>query len=547
MGSIPAGRTIKMDLNAKNLISKIPKDVLHVTETLEKADFEAYLVGGCVRDLIMGKDPKDWDVATNAKPEQIIGLFEKTIYENTFGTVGVVVSRETRMDNVSHVTDPTLEAISYKLEPVIVEVTPYRIETKYSDFRHPDEVKFSDKLEDDLKRRDFTVNAMALRISSAEGGSASGGKGHLVDLFKGLKDIKDKTLRAVGNPDDRFTEDALRMLRAVRFACQFNFSVSYETTESILKNSELIKKISGERIRDEFVKIIMSENSANGIVMLQKFKMLSNIIPELEEGIGCEQSGEHIYDVWNHLLHALTHATNKNWSLEIRLAALFHDIGKPRSRRSTPTQPPPTVGGGARRGYKKYTFYGHEVIGARMAKKIMERLKFSRKEIELTEKLIRNHMFFSDTELITLSAVRRIIVKVGKENIWSLMDVRECDRVGMKKKEAPYRLRKYFAMIEEALRDAISVGQLKIDGGFMIKELGITPGPRMGWILHALLEEVLDAPEKNTVEHLSELAKSLNMLGDAELRTLGERGKEKKEELEEKEVEKLHTKHGVRK
>jgi len=536
-----------MDLNAKNLISKIPKDVLHVTETLEKADFEAYLVGGCVRDLIMGKDPKDWDVATNAKPEQIIGLFEKTIYENTFGTVGVVVSRETRMDNVSHVTDPTLEAISYKLEPVIVEVTPYRIETKYSDFRHPDEVKFSDKLEDDLKRRDFTVNAMALRISSAEGGSASGGKGHLVDLFKGLKDIKDKTLRAVGNPDDRFTEDALRMLRAVRFACQFNFSVSYETTESILKNSELIKKISGERIRDEFVKIIMSENSANGIVMLQKFKMLSNIIPELEEGIGCEQSGEHIYDVWNHLLHALTHATNKNWSLEIRLAALFHDIGKPRSRRSTPTQPPPTVGGGARRGYKKYTFYGHEVIGARMAKKIMERLKFSRKEIELTEKLIRNHMFFSDTELITLSAVRRIIVKVGKENIWSLMDVRECDRVGMKKKEAPYRLRKYFAMIEEALRDAISVGQLKIDGGFMIKELGITPGPRMGWILHALLEEVLDAPEKNTVEHLSELAKSLNMLGDAELRTLGERGKEKKEELEEKEVEKLHTKHGVRK
>ena len=177
----------------------------------------------------------------------------------------------------------------------------------------------------------------------------------------------------------------------------------------------------------------------------------------------------------------------------------------------------------------------------------MERLKFPKKEIELVEKLIYNHMFFSDTEQITLSAVRRIITKVGIENIWLLMNVRECDRVGMNKKEAPYRLRKYFAMIEEALRDPISVGALKIDGEYMIKELGIKPGPRMGYILHALLEEVLDAPEKNTVEHLSELVQSLNMLGDGELKVLGERGKEKKEELEEKEVEKLHTKHGVRK
>ena len=176
----------------------------------------------------------------------------------------------------------------------------------------------------------------------------------------------------------------------------------------------------------------------------------------------------------------------------------------------------------------------------------MERLKFPKKEIELVEKLVRNHMFFSDTELITLSAVRRIITKVGVENIWLLMNIRECDRVGMKKKEAPYRLRKYFAMVEEALRDPISVSQLKINGEFMIKNLDIKPGPRMGWILHALLEEVLDDPSKNTEKHLAELVESLNMLGDAELRTLGERGKEKKEELEEHEVEKLHAKHGVR-
>ena len=544
--------------NYKNLIplgysptgeSKIPKEVSCVTDTLEKSGFEAYLVGGCVRDLLMSRKPKDWDVTTNAKPDQIVSLFEKTIYENTFGTVAVVVPRVTDPESVSHVTN-------LKLEPIIIEVTPYRIEAKYSDFRHPDDVKFSEKLEDDLKRRDFTINAMAYRTSK---------DGHnLTDMFQGLKDIQNKTLRTVGNPDERFSEDALRMLRAIRFAVQLNFSISTETTESILRNAELIKKISSERIRDEFEKIINSANASSGMVMLQKFGLLKYIIPELEEGIGCEQLGEHIYDVWDHLLHALQHAADKNWPLEIRLAALFHDIGKPKARRiASPVlaknSPAFALGGnstgnprlpeflpGRATSKKKYTFYGHEVIGARMAKKIMERLKFSKTEIQMVEKLVRNHMFFSDTELITLSAVRRVIVKVGKDNIWTLMNIRECDRVGMKKKEAPYRLRKYFAMVEEALRDPISAKQLKINGEYMIKELGIKPGPRMGWILSALLEEVLDAPKKNTVEHLSELAKSMNLLGDAELKTLGDRGKEKKEELEEEEIMKLHEKHGVR-
>ena len=512
--------------NYQNLISKIPKEVSRVTQTLEKASFEAFLVGGCVRDLVMGKEPKDWDVTTNAKPEQIMELFEKTVYENAFGTVGVIVSRE---------TEPNL----------VIEITPYRIEEKYSDFRHPDEVKFSEKLEDDLKRRDFTVNALALGKGLAQSIKDIESDWHLTDMFGGLKDIENKTLRTVGEPEERFREDALRMIRAVRFSLQLGFSVAHEASESIAKNADLIQKISRERVRDEFKKIIMADTPAAGVLMLSKFGLLKHIIPELLEGIGVEQSGEHVYNVWEHLLQALQHAADKNWPLEIRLAALFHDIGKPKTRRNTPTQPPPTVGGGERRGYKKYTFYGHEVVGARMTKKIMERLKFANKEIELTEKLVRNHMFFSDPEKITLSAVRRIIVKVGRGNIWDLMNVRECDRVGMRKKEKPYRLRKYFAMIEEALRDPISVGQLTIDGNFMQKELGISPGPRMGWILHALLEEVLDAPEKNTVEHLSELTKSLNMLGDAELRALGERGREKKEELEDEEVAKLHQKHGV--
>ncbi len=472
-------------------------------------------MGGCVRDLLLGREPKDWDVATSAKPEEIVSLFGKTVYENTFGTVAVLVSRETEKSEVSQETDY-----------FTVEVTPFRTEAKYSDFRHPDEVKFSDKIEEDLQRRDFTINSMAY------------GKNALMDIYGGIKDIKDMTIRAVGDPDERFTEDALRMLRAVRFAVQLNFSISHETGESILKNADLIKKISPERIRDELVKIVKSPNPAAGVVMLHKFGLLKHIIPELEEGIGCEQLGEHIYDVWEHLLHALQHAADKKWPLEIRLAALFHDIGKPRTRRFDGTK----AGGKG-----KYTFYGHEVIGARMAKKIMERLKFSKKEIDLVEKLVRNHMFFSDTEQITLSAVRRIIQKVGAENIWLLMNIRESDRVGMKKKEAPYRLRKYFAMIEEALRDPISVSQLKINGEYMIKELKIIPGPRMGWILHALLEEVLEDPKKNEVEYLKNRVLELDKLTDAELKSLGDAGKEKKEELEEEEVGKLHEKHGVRK
>jgi len=523
----------------------IPENVSCVTQTLEKGGFQAYLVGGCVRDLLMDRVPKDWDVTTNATPQQIIGLFEKTVYENNFGTVGVClpavvlaedgVPRETagRASVYSEPNGSTEKEVSQETSGVIydiIEVTPYRIEAKYSDYRHPDEVRFSDNIEDDLKRRDFTMNALAYRTST--------GPNSIKDIFDGIKDIQTKTIRTVGGADERFAEDALRMLRAVRFAVQLNFSISTETTESIIKNAELIKKISTERIRDEFGKIILSDNPAMGIVLLQKFGLLAHIVPELEEGIGCEQLGEHIYDVWDHLLHALQHAGDKKWPLEIRLSALFHDIGKPRTRRFDTTK----AGGKG-----KYTFYGHEVVGARMAKKIMERLKFPKKEAELVEKLVRTHMFFSDTELITLSAVRRIITKVGIENIWLLMNIRECDRVGMKKKEAPYRLRKYFAMIEEALRDPISVSSLKIDGEFMIKDMGIKPGPRMGWILHSLLEEVLEGPKKNTVEYLKDRVLKLDTLSDTELRALGEKGKETKEELDDEEVAKLHEKHGVRK
>jgi tRNA nucleotidyltransferase (CCA-adding enzyme) len=496
--------------------AKIPPFVSYVTATLQKEGFESYLVGGCVRDLLTGIIPKDWDITTNAHPEQVQSVFKeyKTLYENDFGTVHVLNMAPEQIEGVTRET-PTMDNQA--------QITTYRSEAGYSDKRRPDSVTYETVLEKDLERRDFTINAMAFNPSN----------GQIVDIFNGQGDLKDKIIRCVLNPYTRFDEDALRMMRAVRFSTTLNFALASETLSAIADKSALLSNISGERIRDELVRIILSDSPAAGIDLLQKTGLLHFIAPEFEEGIGCEQKGAHIYDVYNHLLHALQHAADKKFSLEIRLTALFHDIGKPATRRYD-------------RAKDKYTFFGHEVVGARMTKKILERLRFSRETTELVTKLVRNHMFFSDTEQITLSAVRRIIQKVSPEHIWLLMEVRECDRVGMKKAEAPYRLRKYHAMIEEALRDPISVSQLVIDGKYLMETLHMKPGPRMGWILHALLEEVLENPLLNTVEQLTAKVAELDGLDDATLKALGEKGKEKKEDVNEAEVGELRQKHRVK-
>lgn len=497
--------------------SKIPSFVTHVTQRLQAAGFEAYLVGGCVRDLILGREPNDWDIATSARPEEIQAAFPdlKTVYENMFGTVTVLNMPPEAREGVTRETPDTNNA---------VQVTTYRSEGEYSDLRRPDIVTYETILEKDLERRDFTINAIAYDPI----------KDDIKDIFDGIKDIKDKILRCVLNPSDRFQEDALRMMRAVRFSTQLGFAIDGAALAAIASHASLLKAISSERVRDEFLKIIDSESPGIGIGLLQKTGLLEHAIPELLEGVGCEQKGAHIYDVFEHLVHALQHAADKGFSTDVRLAALFHDIGKPATRRYD-------------RSKDKYTFFGHEVVGARMTKKILERLHFSRETVSRVTLLVRNHMFFSDTEQITLSAVRRIIRNVGPENIWLLMQVRECDRVGMKKAEAPYRLRKYHAMIEEALRDPISVGQLAIDGTYLMGELHMKPGPRMGWILHALLEEVLENPALNTVEQLSERVKDLEEQDDTTLKALGEKGKGKKDDINEEEIDKLRAKHKVRK
>ncbi len=487
----------------------IPNNVSRVTQLLVENNYEAFLVGGCVRDMIMGRIPNDYDITTNATPEQIIAVFEPTglriVYENKFGTVSIIFEDEDLASNVRE-----------------IQITPYRTEDKYSDHRHPDSVTFSETIDSDLSRRDFTINALAMDNT-----------GTMVDLFSGQSDIDKKIIRAVGDAETRFNEDALRIMRAVRFAAQLNFAVSRETLDAIEKTKHLLAEISVERIRDEFIKIVDSPNPGLGMFLMKQLGLLEYVLPEIIPSIGCEQGGVHIYDVFDHLVYACQHASDKGYLFHVKLAALFHDIGKPKTRRP---------------GIKKaYTFYGHEVVGARIAKKIMERMKFPKTDIDQVEKFVRWHMFFSDTESITLSAVRRMIANVSVEDIWELMKVRECDRVGMKKTEAPYRLRKYFAMIEECLRDPISVKQLVIDGNYLMNMLHVKPGRRMGWMLHALLQEVIEDPEKNTIEYLSSRVTALEKLDDDELQKLGEQGKEIKDQVDNAEVKMLHVKHGVHK
>lgn len=491
-----------------NKKTPIPPEITAVVETIEKGGYEAWLVGGCVRDLFLGRTPKDWDVTTNATPEQIISLFPKTFYENNFGTVAVV--NETT-------EDPTLK---------IVEVTPYRLETGYSDFRHPDQVAFSTKLEDDLKRRDFTMNAIAISLSK-------GAIKDIVDLYGGFKDIKDKVVKTVENPGDRFSEDALRIMRAIRLATELGFTINIETEMALQRHSDKLKKISAERIRDEFIKIIMSKEPKRGIEMAKKLGILEIILPELAKADGVTQNQAHAYDVFEHLVRSLQHAADKDWPLDIRLSALFHDIAKPETKRFSHET-------------NQITFYNHEVVGSRVTKRILERMKFPQKLTEKVVKLVRWHMFFSDTQQITLSAVRRMITNVDKENIWDLVNLRICDRIGTgRPKESPYRLRKYKSMIEEALLDPTSVAMLKINGKRIMDVTHETPGPKIGHVLHALLEEVLEDPKLNTPEYLEKKAQELIKLSEKELGKLGKEGRDRKDEEDQEKLGEIRKKHYV--
>ncbi len=516
----------------------IPKEVSQVTKKLKDSGFEAYLVGGCVRDLLLNIEPTDWDITTNALPEQIQDIFEHTFYENDFGTVGVVndhVSENVKdlkqqlkdvpvtHDDVSQETADIYRKIK-RLESIAhIEVTPYRIESEYSDNRHPDQITFSDSLEQDLMRRDFTINAMAYDCETNE----------IIDLHSGIRDLDKKIINTVGDPDKRFSEDALRIMRAVRFTAQLGFTINIDVQKSILKNHKLLQNISRERIRDEFIKILMTTDPLNGVYKAKDLHVLDYISPHLTRGIGVKQNGAHRYDVFEHLVRTMQHGADRDWSLVIRLAGLFHDISKPETRRWSDEK-------------GDYTFYGHEVVGARVTRQILTDLKFPTNIIERVVTLVRWHMFFSDPDQISLSGVRRIVRNVGEENVWDLIRLRICDRIGMgRPKEKSYRLRKYVSMMEEAMRSPVSVKDLKINGDQIMSHFQLKPGKKIGLILNALMGITLDKPELNNFDFLLTKTEEYLMLSDKELLTIAEEGKIAINEAESQEVTEIRKKHKV--
>ncbi|MFA5248121.1 MAG: HD domain-containing protein [Patescibacteria group bacterium] len=522
---------------------KIPKYLEEIINKLEEGGYDAWIVGGCVRDLLLEKEPNDWDITTSATPEEMLKIFPDGHYENDFGTVILPIKNE---------VGENLDAI---------EVTTFRSEQGYSDRRRPDEVVFEKDVEADLARRDFTINALAmkkadskivvkddlkefiipfqsitLRRSLSKEDSAGVSRQSplagdsdktnvkddwiILDLFGGVKDLGKKMIRAVGEPMDRFKEDSLRMMRAIRFSAQLNFKIEEKTERAILKMAGALKFIARERIAIELVKILKSDRPYEGIMALHETKLLQYIIADLEQGVGIDQSRHHIYTVFEHDVLALKHCPNKEW--QVRFAALIHDIGKPKTKK--------IINGIA-------TFYNHEYVGAKLADKICRNLKFSADDTFRIANLVRNHMFYYNAGEVTAASVRRLIKKVGRENLKDLIDLRIADRLGSGTPKAePYKLRHLQYMFERVQNDPVSVKMLKINGTDLMDDLKIPPSPKLGEILDVLLGEVIENPENNEKEFLLSRARELNEMNSAELRARAKDLIEEKREEEDKKM-----------
>lgn len=526
----------------ENVRTKIPDTVTHILANLLHAGFEAHIVGGSVRDIALGKTPKDWDIATNARPEEIQTLFPESFYENVFGTVSVKADSLSTHTGRSMATSALPKETPASLEERpreqsgdrIIEITTYRSESGYEDKRHPSTVSFVSTMEEDLARRDFTMNAMALRPFPTQLSVPHKGNGiereadsqapapishyETVDPFGGAADIEHKMIRAVGNPTARFGEDALRMLRAIRFCAELRTSaplpreafmkadgssdllhassdwqIDSDTFEAIRAHAADIRTVSRERVSDELGKILLSPNPAAGIDLLRTAGLLAYIMPELEEGVGVSQNLHHVYTVYEHNLRAL--ATCPSDRMDVRLAALLHDVGKPRSKRGE--------------GYRS-TFYHHDHIGARMTRSLLSRLRFPTKIVEHATLLVDNHLFYYNVGEVTAASVRRLIARVGLENIGDLMHIRIADRLGSGTPKAkPYKLRHLEYMIDTVSHDPVSVKMLAVNGSDLLETLHIPPGPKIGAILDVLLSEVIEDPARNTKEMLLDRARTL--------------------------------------
>lgn len=446
---------------------KIPQEITKIYNKLRENGFEAYLVGGSVRNLIMNLPVKDWDLTTNATPEEIQKIFPDSFYNNSFGTVGVPLN-----------------------ENSVAEVTTYRTEEGFSNKRHPDKVSWGKTIGEDLSRRDFTMNSLATLPTD--------GPHKFVDPYEGLKDINNRIIRTVGNPKERFKEDALRLMRAVRFASQLNFDIDEETGREIKADAALIKEISSERIRDELMKILASPDPVKGITLLKDAGILEIILPELTRGVGISQvrpGRHHTTDVFTHNLLSLKHCPSED--AVVRFATLLHDVGKPE------------VIGEDKDGL--VTFYNHEIAGAKMAYEICVRLKFSKKDTGKIVNLIRWHMF-SVNENLSDAGVRRFIRRIGVENVRDMMDLRIGDRLGGGTQTAEsWRLKKFKERVAgELAPKPFGVNDLAIDGNDIMRELDLKPGPEVGKILQKVFEEVDEDMSKNNKEYLLQRIKDLN-------------------------------------
>lgn len=509
-----------MNVTLKQLLELVPTYVTDIAQELHKNNYEAYLVGGCLRDILLGRVPEDYDIATNAYPEEIIKIFPKSIPTGMkFGTI-TVVGQDSTGENFA------------------VEVTTYRSEADYFGGRWPAKVEFTKTIDEDLARRDFTINAMALDLVHLVGPAAAEALATetsqddaqlvnklIVDPFNGLHDLDAKVIRAVGNPNERFTEDGLRPVRGCRLASQLEFTIDPATQAAMKETNHITKHISVERFRDELMKLLLkSPKPSVGLRLMKDTGILALFIPELLEGVDVTQPEFHVDDVFNHLMATVDVAVDR-----VKLAALFHDIAKPCCYSKDE---------------KGVHFYGHDMMGAEMTKEIMTRLKFSNAEIERNVNLVRWHMFYypsmewrrverpnldirnankdeikdhlEKTRDKTVmggwsdSAIRRLMVNVGgQEAIDDLLQLRIADAAANPKSEFnPEEIDVIASRIADvrAKEMALKISDLDVTGHDLMQELGIQPGPKLGEVLQYLLDQVIEDPNLNRKEELMKLA-----------------------------------------
>lgn len=520
---------------------KLPNTSLFILWQLQKNGAEAFLVGGSVRDLLargMGlaqqkHDPRDFDFdfATSAAPEEMLKIFPESFYENEFGTVslapkkllammaetGLAVSEwqgeQTETDKVeanlsSHIDVKNVERLHESLAlpnwpaaeteaELNFEMTTYRVGEKYDETsRSPRSLTWGKTISDDLSRRDFTINALALKVPAEKLEKIFANKNlkkyttlteadyQLVDNYGGLGDLRAGVIRAIGEPEKRFEEDPLRLLRAVRFSVVLNFPIEDKTYDALKNQAKLLATISSERIRDEFLKMLKSDYPKEAVMLLAETGLLAQFLPELLQMQDVAQSGHHLTDVWIHSLDALGCCANHDPI--VRLAVLLHDVGKPQTQKMVNGQ---------------FTFYNHQVVGAHMAKKIAQRLHLNKKDIDRIFVLVRQHMFYYQPQN-TDASIRRFMREVGLENLNDILDLREADRLGSNARKTSWRLEEMKQRMIEQLHQPMQVRDLAIDGNDLMTKFNLKPGPILGTILNYLLELVLENSDLNDKEIL---------------------------------------------